>query len=495
MAFSSRFLKKQKTLHDYTHSTEPLMVAAIPPPTVFPIPIPEPEIQSKILPLKRLVSTTLLGSIDWDEDKETHLETPPNDFDLWENAARPRQLSEVVGQEAAKCVLIDWISAPVFDKAILLCGNTSSGKTSLARTLFESRDYKVWDESQLGVDDTLSDAIEMLSSRPPLFGKIKRAMLIECVEGILGDELTKLVKSLKRVTIPVILTCDSPYDRRLKSLKDTCKLVMLKPLESLHAQSILVRAAHRLNKPLSAESANTLLEASHGNVRQALNSMQFMILTKHRPKISDKTALKESDQTWDLFSCASRVCSGIHDQSMEDVSSSDLDLSLSMLQHNVVASARDLNMAAFALDSLSMSDLLLKRYHMDMAVSLGVRSVAEACRGPQRCPRMQFPSVFGKMSATQSRSKNLSIAGAGVIPTVGPMLTTSAKETCNTQSAPLLPNTTLQQVRPSAFESHEIIMLRKAQIKASGAKPKALKQCGLLLDNLAANEILTKNLF
>ena len=438
---------------------------------------------------KPRLSSSHLGHIDW-EDSDHRTQDLQSWTPLWEESARPKTLDDVKGQNDAKKQLIEWIDSPI-KNAVLLAADSSCGKTSLARTLFLSRGYAIWDESQLGVDDSLADALDLLMSRSPLFGTQKRAILIECAEGILGDEKTKLVRKLKTVNIPIIITCDNAYDPHIKSFKENCKLIQLKRLDDATSRAILVRSAHICGKPLSPESADTLLEASHGNVRQALNSMQFMVLTKNRQKrIGETSALQETDKSWDLFASSAKVCSGVADFGAEDIASSDLDLALTMLQHNVIGSSRSLESATEALDFLSVSDILMKSYYTEMAAMIGIRAVAKACKGPQRCQRMQFPSLFGKMSSMRSREIHLRTAGALYTPTNGPTLSFTDKEKGTWKCTPLFANTLLQQVMPTALDSHELIMVYNAKILKSGLKPKALKDAKLLTESEAANAIL-----
>lgn len=492
MSFSSNFRRKSTNLDSHP---APIIekVTSIPLFSFVKEEGPKPKKQR----FDKTSFSTLLGQIDWD-DAEISNESAGSiagvQNPLWEEILRPKALDEVKGQDAAKAQLLEWIDAPI-TKPVLLAANSSCGKTSLARAFFTSRGYAIWDETQIGVNDNLGDALQQLITNSPLIGISKRAVLLECAEGILGDEKTKLVEALKTVTIPVIITCNDVYDESIKIIRKACKIIRLKPLDHVNARAILIRTANRCGKTLSPNSADILLEASRGNVRQAINSMQFMILTKHRTRSSsstDETALKESDKPWDLFSSSARICSGVIDIGAEDIASSDLDLAISMLQHNVASSARSLQTAAEALDALSLSDILMARYLTDAAVTLGIQSVGSACKGPQRCPRMQFPSIFEKMSLMRSREINLRTAATPPAskPTTGPVLSHADKERGGWKVTPIASNSSLQQFLPTAFNAHDLIMVHSAKIKKSDLKPKALKDAGLLTDSEPANAIL-----
>jgi hypothetical protein len=426
------------------------------------------------------IGDAIPSKYEWEDSLfSTHTLT---ELPLWEELARPKSLQDVKGQDSARISLEEWIKSPL--KPLLLSGPTGCGKTSLVRTFLNSKNLRVWDESMANGEDSLSEAIIAVMSQTPLMGSQKRAILIECAEGLSSEEKSKLIKIFKgKITLPIIVTCDNAFDKNLKSLKDTCTLITMKPLTETIARSLMISSASKVGKQIAASSADLLLESSHWNVRHAINSMQFMVLTKNAKK-SAKSALADTDASWDLFSSTARVCSGIADENAEDIASSDLDLALCALQHNLVPSSLNIFGAAKALDSLSFADIHMRRHENSLAVTISVRSTALACRkGAVATPRMQFPSIFGKMSSRSSRSKNLRKAAS--LHSFPKMIKTKDILYSN-----LSDGTNLTQINPSAFQSLDYMPLRIAQAK--GLTPKELKSKNLWIDMPAVMDLIRK---
>jgi len=409
--------------------------------------------------------------IDW---TDSFVETKTAKTSLWDGNVC-KDLSDIIGQDKAKDNIFKWLSS-IRTKPLLLSGPSGCGKTVLIRSILTSKQYSIWDE----MDD--ADALaNVLGIKSPLLSK-KRAVLIDCVEGLSGEERSKIAKVLKLNTnkdIPIILTCDDIYDKSLKNLKDISEIVHLKPLATFDAIKILQKEARIKGFPLSNDSAETLLDSSRGNVRQALNSMHFMITTKGRKRTREDaaSALSIKDKSWDLFSDCGKICSGIYDEQSEDIASSDLELSLLTIQHNVISSARNLNTLTFALDSFSTSDILIKNYFPKFAVSIFIRSSAEACKGPQRCPRIVFPLYFSKMSSKNATFKALRIAA-------------SSREHKKTE---IRDSSFLQEFCPYPMDAHDMILARSAYylraFESGGLKE--VKRCGLFIENAKAKELLT----
>lgn len=411
-------------------------------------------------------------SIDWDDCDfaiESHKCLP-----LWEDSVRPINLNDVKGHESAKTSLLEWIQNPT--KPLLLAGPSGCGKTSLARAFFKSKNFTIWDETMCG-DDSLHDSLTNILQRNSLLGS-KRAALIECAEGLTSEERTKLLKLFeKNLTIPILITCDNLFDKSLKSLKNKCICITLKHLNESLSKSLLISCAQKLGKSLAEASAEVLLEASHYNIRHALNSMQFMMLTKNRQK-KGATVINDTDISWDIFSTTSKICNGILDKGAEDIASSDLDLAITSLQHNLILSSESLIKTSKTMDILSISDIHLKRYENEFACFLSLKSVSSACKKGYASPRTQFPLYYGKLSSKTSKNKNLRIAASGFIK--------------KDEFQHLKDNTCLWQLKPSSFESLDYMSLRSLLLRGN---PKDLKKKQLWIDIPAVMDILRKGLW
>jgi hypothetical protein len=265
-------------------------------------------------------------------------------------------------------------------------------------------------------DDTLSQGLGILLKSKPLLG-CSRAILIECIEGLLAGEVKNILAYLKNLesrNLPVILTCDDYFHSSAKELKKVCQVLTLKSMPKSLALKYLCSASSTLKNSMSMDSADILYENSHGNLRYALNEFEFMRKTLHRKKSEGSTSsLAECDLTWNLFKEVGKICMGIIDTSTEEIASSDTEIALMMLQHNLPSCATSIEKLAHALNFQSVSEIVIGYYEIPLAVSLATRSGAMACKGGKSMPKMMFPSILSHTS--QKKSKALLCKSAALL--------------------------------------------------------------------------------
>ena len=373
----------------------------------------------------------------------------------------------ILGQEAAKASLRNWNRT----KPLLLCGPTGVGKTTLARWALQ--DYKIWCE-----DDSPSEAVLTLSSRKSLVSQ-KWAVLVECAEA-LNEERAKLVDALKTAKIPVIVTCDFPLDKSLLDFrKKFAEIIYLRPLDWSTCIRAMKAEAARSGFPMSEDSCDKILEAAGSNIRQAINSMHFLVQTKNREK-GHETVIGSVDKTTDMFSEASKICSG---QLIDPLT--DSDMILLMMHENLPLSSASLSKMATSMEALSEVDCV--GFEKAMTMEAAIRATAFGCSGPQATPRMQYPSYLGKMSSMSSKIPKIRRAAGFVLPTIGPEQHAQCGPdmTDTSRIFALERKTRLNEIYPSGIEAVERLQTQTARVFAvEGSKKnaKALQKAKLWIE-------------
>lgn len=336
---------------------------------------------------------------------------------LWESESKPVTLAQVNGHEAAKQSLQEWLK-PAKRKPGLVHGASGIGKTSLCMAILGS--FNIWDDSMLPEGDTIGSAVDILLHRKSLVST-KRAIVID-LEGL--SDLASLHKQIKGDhAIPILLTCDDIHD--FPQYKSICDLFHLYKPSLDTAKTTLLQCVKRLDVQLSADSASLVLDISQGNVRNALNTLQFMVSTKKRRRTETVQLCDTSftDQGYDLFRDAQRLCCGfVH----KDSFLADSDINAMMLQHNLPSCAPGLLPLALGMHQISSADTIADKpyYLTEQSTVITVLSTALACKGA-RSSRLQFPTALQLSAKRQAMKKKLVEAGKVTLPSTTLGLTIS----------------------------------------------------------------------
>jgi hypothetical protein len=350
---------------------------------------------------------------------------------LWESESKPKTLGQIHGHDQAKQALQVWLKQTQ-RKPALVHGASGIGKTSLCMALVSG--YTVWDDSMLPEGDNISDALDILLHRKSLCSG-KRAIVID-LEGL--SDRTSILKQIKGLqSIPILLTCDDIYDFS-KEWKTHCEVFALHKPSIDTSRATLLQCMKRLDVPLSVDSASMVLEISQGNVRNALNTLQFMVSTKKRKRQETSSQLIETsftDKGSDLFSDAQRLCCGYLREDSFDLAASDSDMSMIMLQNNLASCVPSMKRLADSLDHFSQADILTTQFFVDQSVVQTVLAAVVACKG-SRSTRLQFPTGIMKLHSARIATQRKLIEAAVI-------------------TSPTIAGVTMGQLKPTGFQALE----------------------------------------
>ena len=200
---------------------------------------------------------------------------------------RPKTLDKVIGHEQAVATLKGMLENP--PGAILICGPTSVGKTTLARAFAQgildcdptlSTDYK---ETDAGVERTIDDIREII--RWSKFSPIgnRRIIVIDEAQSLMSNKIaaSALLKVLEEAgkTKTVWILCSMEPDKfnssTGKAIANRCTKFILNPPND----SELTKQARRIRKMaemdyVSDEQIKFVVDGSGGEMRNVANLMQ-----------------------------------------------------------------------------------------------------------------------------------------------------------------------------------------------------------------------------
>lgn len=152
----------------------------------------------------------------------------------WVSKYKPKNLKEFVNQQEAIDIFLKWMKTwKPESKALLFYGSPGTGKTALVEAYaYENK----LDLIQLNASDYRSAAQikEVLGAsvqQQSLFKRGKMFMIDE-IDGLAGHEdhggVGEIINIIKGSQFPIILTSNSPWNSKLRSLRTHCQLVQFK---------------------------------------------------------------------------------------------------------------------------------------------------------------------------------------------------------------------------------------------------------------------------
>lgn len=187
---------------------------------------------------------------------------------------RPRKFSEVVGQPQAVKELKTRLEKGTVPQAILFCGESGTGKTTLARILAKKLGCDDLDfcEVDCGTDNGI-EMVRSIKSRlslSPMDGPCRIWLIDEC-QQIRKDGQSALLKMLEDTPSHVYLfLATTDPGKLLKTVLTRCAVIKLKPLGQPVLKELLQVTVMKEGKMATEPLLDKIAEVAAGSARKAL---------------------------------------------------------------------------------------------------------------------------------------------------------------------------------------------------------------------------------
>uniref|UniRef100_A0A803L7N0 Replication factor C subunit 1 n=1 Tax=Chenopodium quinoa TaxID=63459 RepID=A0A803L7N0_CHEQI len=314
--------------------------------------------------------------------------TPAKEKDLskqgpsltWTEKYKPKVPNDIIGNQKLVKDLHDWLSRwdeqfshnkgkrkresnSAEKKAVLMSGTPGIGKTTSAKLVSKMLKYEIIEvnasdnrgkaDSQIGkgIGGSTANSIKELISNKSLgdldrLKNPKMVLIMDEVDGMsAGDRggVADLIASIKISKVPIICICNDRYSQKLKSLVNYCSLYNFRKPTKQQMAKRLLQIANAEGIQVNEIALEELAERCNGDMRMAVNQLQYMSLSMSVIRYDDirqRLLSNAKDEDISPFTAVDKLF-GYNGGKLRmderiDLSMSDLDLVPLLIQENYI---------------------------------------------------------------------------------------------------------------------------------------------------------------
>ncbi len=229
---------------------------------------------------------------------------------LWVEKYRPKKIEDVVGNDEAKALFLEWLKNKRHTKkAVLLSGPAGVGKTALI--LAASREFG-FTAVEMNASDTRSEKAINAVAKPATSYKsldsftgernntLGNVLFLDEVDGIAGNEdrggVNAIIKIIEQSLVPVIMAANDPEIDKLRPLKRTCLLVRFQQVRIPLIIALLQKICLLEHVQAEFEALERIAQNSKGDVRSAINDLQSLSEENHILTLQDTVMLSSRNK-------------------------------------------------------------------------------------------------------------------------------------------------------------------------------------------------------
>ncbi|XP_027104985.2 replication factor C subunit 1 isoform X1 [Coffea arabica] len=259
----------------------------------------------------------------------------------WTEKYRPKVPNDIIGNQSVVKQLHDWLRSwneqflktssknggkkqndSGAKKAVLLSGTPGIGKTTTAKLVSQMLGFRTIEVNASdnrgkadakigkGIGGSTANSIKEVISNEGLGLNMERSqhpktvLIMDEVDGMsAGDRggVADLIASIKISSIPIICICNDRYSQKLKSLVNYCLLLSFRKPTKQQMAKRLLHVANAEGLQVNEIALEELAERVNGDMRMALNHLQYMSLSMSVIKYDDiRQRLQSSSKDEDI---------------------------------------------------------------------------------------------------------------------------------------------------------------------------------------------------
>lgn len=199
----------------------------------------------------------------------------------WTEKYRPESVSEIIGQENAKRELIAAIENGNL-MSLMFTGSAGIGKTTAALAVARDLFGEEWKDNILELNASDERGIDVIRTKVKNFATSKtmnergfKILFLDEADALTKDAQAALRRTMERYEFNCrfILSCNFP-SQIIEPIQSRCRIIPFKTSSDAEMNALITRISSNEGFTITDGARETLIRASHGDMRKVVNTLQ-----------------------------------------------------------------------------------------------------------------------------------------------------------------------------------------------------------------------------
>lgn len=208
-------------------------------------------------------------------------------FEMWTEKHRPRDFSELAGQEQITKRLAEFAKSRNLPH-IMFAGPAGCGKTTAALIMARSLFGEAWKHNFLDLNASDERGIDVIRSKVKEFARTKslsslpfKLIFLDEADALTTEAQNALRRTMENYTNTARFIISCNYSSKIiEPIQSRCAVFRFKPLNTDRVEKQLSKIAAKENLKINGGALKAAADASEGDMRKAINMLQAAATTK-----------------------------------------------------------------------------------------------------------------------------------------------------------------------------------------------------------------------
>lgn len=189
---------------------------------------------------------------------------------LWIDKYKPKNINDLLGNKDEIKQINEWLKKGK-ERGLIISGDYGTGKSCIINIILKEHNYEIieYNMTYYKNKNDIKEFIKGCTNYKHINKNKKKCLVIEEVDNMDRNIITKIQEKIKEKGWPIILICKE-NSKKEKEMKNLCKIIKIKKPEYEELKKLTKKIIKNENLKLNDEIINYCIEKSESNIQNLI---------------------------------------------------------------------------------------------------------------------------------------------------------------------------------------------------------------------------------